>query len=669
MSKIFNIILLIILNFILSAGISSANDCGKVIRVDNKIGFDSALNIFLGCEIPTKEKIKKLQNNSDILISNFFTRNFYSGLFQPSDISSWKLIDNVDVSLKKKSLSAFFFMNWWVDTEVQLSDFNLQEFNITDQETYEIFELILAGESMIHHESNYSWAKDKTDNLTILFANKKIPYAADALSYAYANGVGVKLNIETAGNYNEIAGKVFPEAIRYKSALLIDKGAPLEEILENYRRAADMNYISAIEDLGRTLFDYSLTLPEAEAEYSELFSTLEALGYAGNVEMQYLLASSYDDGIGVAEDINTAIEWYKKAAKSGHSGSSSRLMTLAAEEGDYESYLVHALTKSNWGFVETDGYLDAINAIHILNKPNKIKVIQFLLYHCMQNPNVSEKDYNICRNYPIKHATFELNQDILLVANNPKAIKYKDSLNLVTGKYHALLIGNQNYNYWSKLKTPLKDIDEISKKLSLNYSFNTKTLKDASRKEILQSIYELGSLAEFNDHVLVYYAGHGIVDNDTDEGYWIPSNADQSFRPDWVSNSEIKTALKSIKSKHLLVMADSCYSGTLVRSGTRVQNSMSNSLIKRLFSKKAKIAITSGGNEPVVDSISGSQNSIFANAFLNALENNSNTFVPASVLFASIRDKVTKEANQTPLYSNIRELDDDGGEFVFKKDY
>jgi hypothetical protein len=285
----------------------------------------------------------------------------------------------------------------------------------------------------------------------------------------------------------------------------------------------------------------------------------------------------------------------------------------------------------------------------------------------MKNPNVSKEDIKICENYPIKHAAFKPNQDILLVANDPGAIKYKDNLDLATGKYHALLIGNQNYNYWSKLETPIQDIDAVSRKLISDYSFNAKVIKDASRKEILQSIYDLGSLAEFNDHVLVYYAGHGIVDTDTDEGYWIPSNADQSFRPDWVSNSEIKTALKSIKSKHLLVMADSCYSGTLVRSGTRLQNSMSNPLIKRLFSKKAKIAITSGGNEPVVDSISGSQNSVFANAFLDALENNSNTFVPASILFASIRDKVTKEANQTPLYSNIRELDDDGGEFVFKK--
>jgi hypothetical protein len=177
----------------------------------------------------------------------------------------------------------------------------------------------------------------------------------------------------------------------------------------------------------------------------------------------------------------------------------------------------------------------------------------------------------------------------------------------------------------------------------------------------------LGEKAEFNDHVLVYYAGHGLLDERTNEGYWIPVNADTSFRPDWVSNSEIKTALKSISSRHLLVMADSCYSGTLLRAGSAVDANMPNSVLERLFLKKAKIAITSGGNEPVADSVSNGDTSLFAEAFTDALIQNSGTFVSASKVFSEIRDKVTKDTNQTPQYANMRELDDDGGEFVFKK--
>lgn len=667
MLKILNLFLLIIFNFLLSAGIASATDCAKVNRVDNKINFDGALNIFLGCEIATKDKISHLQKNPDNLIRLYFIENYYSGPFQPNSSTTFQIIDEVNNALNNKSLSTFFYMKFWVDTDNNLQDLLIGDFNIQDDEVYDIFELIMAAESILWEDSNFYWALDTLKSMDILLSNKQIPFASDFISYAYLNGIGVRTNINTAIEYNEYAGQTLAEAVRFRSTILEDQGASLEERLNNTRKAAKMNYIYGIIDLGNLLFSFSEHSNQIGSEYSELFSTLEILGYSGNQEIQYLIAQSYDDGIGVSQNLDTALEWYERAANSGSTDAASYLMSVAAEEGNYNSYLVYALMLAKWGYVETDGYLDAINAIHILNKPNKTKIIQFLLDHCIQNPNVNDFGYNICKNYPVKHAKFKPNQDLILAINDPEAIEYKDSLNLVTGDYHALLIGNQNYNYWSKLETPIQDIDVISNKLRADYSFKTKIIKDASRKEILQSIYDLGSTADFNDHVLVYYAGHGIVDTDTDEGYWIPSNADQSFRPDWVSNSEIKTALKSIKSKHLLVMADSCYSGTLVRSGTRLQNSMSNPLIKRLFSKKAKIAITSGGNEPVVDSISGSKNSIFANAFLDALENNSDIFVPASILFASIRDKVTKEANQTPLYSNIRELDDDGGEFVFKK--
>ena len=102
MLKILNLFLLIIFNFLLSTGIASATDCAKVNRVDNRINFNDALSIFMGCEIPTKEKIEKLQNSSDVLIKNYFTKKYYSGLMQPSDISNWELIENVNISLSKK---------------------------------------------------------------------------------------------------------------------------------------------------------------------------------------------------------------------------------------------------------------------------------------------------------------------------------------------------------------------------------------------------------------------------------------------------------------------------------------------------------------------------------------------------------------------------------------
>ena len=89
------------------------------------------------------------------------------------------------------------------------------------------------------------------------------------------------------------------------------------------------------------------------------------------------------------------------------------------------------------------------------------------------------------------------------------------------------------------------------------------------------------------------------MDRVTDTAYWIPSNASRDFRPDWISSSEIMTSLKSIPSRHLLLVADSCYSGKLLRGAAPTEGNPGVAVIQRLFSKKARVAITSGGDEPV----------------------------------------------------------------------
>ena len=647
-----------------------AADCAQVRSVDDKISFDGALVAYMGCKKLSQLEIKKLQGNDNPLIRSFFANYYYSGNSQPADINENKLAKLVSEGLINRNLASFFFVNLWADSDLTTTTYSLDYFQFTDNEVRTIFEIFLAADSVFFYDQNLPFALPEIDSVEILMASRSIPLAADYLSYAYLHGVGVRTNIEKSFEYSEQAAEMLAEAVRYKGVLLLEAGASFDEVLNNFRSAANMHYIPGIMDLAENLHDQSVSLPEYEDEYREILVTIENLGFSGVARAQRLLAVSYESGIGVAENPAVAREWYEKASKNGNDEAAARMMSYLAQEGDYDQYVIQALRRASTnGYVETDGYLQAVLGIHASDKPekSKIKLIQFVLHHCRNNPWVSEDDQKICENYPIPAVEFEPGQDLFAALSNPQDLRIKDELKLPTGNYYALVIGNQKYDHWPSLKTPLNDINSVSSALSNEYSFDVKKITDASRGEILSEIYNLGAKAEFNDHVLLYYAGHGVVDEETDEGYWIPSSADQNFRPDWVSNSDIKTALKSIKARHLLVMADSCYSGTLVRAGSRVQSEISNPVIKRLFSKKARVAITSGGNEPVVDSVSGSKNSVFASAFLDALRGNNKNFLPASMIFSSIRDKVTKEANQTPVYANIRELDDDGGEFVFQK--
>ena len=75
------------------------------------------------------------------------------------------------------------------------------------------------------------------------------------------------------------------------------------------------------------------------------------------------------------------------------------------------------------------------------------------------------------------------------------------------------------------------------------------------------------------------------------------------------------------------------------------------------------MAITSGGNTPVVDS-NGGQNSFFADKLIRTLKNNDQV-IGASDLFRSVRKYVIDNASQTPNMSGIYGTGHDGGEFLF----
>ena len=76
-------------------------------------------------------------------------------------------------------------------------------------------------------------------------------------------------------------------------------------------------------------------------------------------------------------------------------------------------------------------------------------------------------------------------------------------------------------------------------------------------------------------------------------------DAKQDRRSKWLSNADITDTLKSLAAKHVMVIADSCYSGTLTRSaavGLRDAN-----YLKRMSKKRARVALVSEGLEPVED--------------------------------------------------------------------
>lgn len=230
------------------------------------------------------------------------------------------------------------------------------------------------------------------------------------------------------------------------------------------------------------------------------------------------------------------------------------------------------------------------------------------------------------------------------------------------GRYHALVIGIDNYKHLPRLETARNDARTLAATLTDHYGFQVRMLLDATREQIIEALDEYREKLTAGENLLIYYAGHGWLDKEADQGFWLGVDARADRRGQWLSNDTVRDAAKAMKAKHLLVVADSCFSGTLTR-GFTVPSARDIGYLKRMAGKKARQAMSSGGLEPVADS-SGDGHSPFAKALVDILVGNTGV-IDGTTLFSELRRPVAVNAEQTPEFADIRRAGHDGGDFLF----
>ena len=250
-------------------------------------------------------------------------------------------------------------------------------------------------------------------------------------------------------------------------------------------------------------------------------------------------------------------------------------------------------------------------------------------------------------------------------AEGAVAATQTSELGLTFGAFHAVVIGNNDYADMTDLKTAVTDARAVGALLAEKYGFTVHVLENATRHSILQTLAELRASLSYQDNLLIYYAGHGFIDSVTERGYWLPVDAEPDNTANWVSNADITDLLKAIAARHILVIADSCYSGMLTRSSVAQLETWENerAWLERVVKKRSRTALSSGGLEPVVDG-GGGRHSVFAKALLDALRDN-DRIIDAQSLFIPLRQRVVVNADQTPQYADIRLAGHEGGDFVF----
>ena len=267
--------------------------------------------------------------------------------------------------------------------------------------------------------------------------------------------------------------------------------------------------------------------------------------------------------------------------------------------------------------------------------------------------------------------SFEDNQQVYRSSQGPSVAQQANGLT-----YHAIVIGIDEYDEenklgWKNLKTAVRDVQDVGDVLEHKYGFKVHRLinENASLQQVITTLdKELVALGP-SDAALVYFAGHGYFDDQYGEGYWVPYGTPYALdgrpaRERWLSNSLVSEILEASRARHILVVADSCYGGSLFKKDEEsTLPDRGLPYYSEAIQKPSRFLLTSGNLEPVLDS--GDTHSIFAGQLLDYLSAPPQKIFSATELGLQLREQVSGIASQRVRLESLKMAKHGGGEFIF----
>jgi hypothetical protein len=233
---------------------------------------------------------------------------------------------------------------------------------------------------------------------------------------------------------------------------------------------------------------------------------------------------------------------------------------------------------------------------------------------------------------------------------------------LETGRYYGLLIAVENYEdpKIADLTHAIEDATSLYNTLTKYYTFdknNMKLLTNPRFEDIVIELDKLNKTITGKDNLLIYFAGHGVWSEETNVGFWLPSDAKESNTANWFRNSTMRDYIGSIKAKHTLLIADACFSGSIFKSRKAFTNAPV--AIEKVYELNSRKAMTSGSLSEVPD------RSVFLEYLIKRLAENNKPFLSSEELFYSLKTAVINNSPNIPQFGEILNTGDEGGDFIF----
>lgn len=464
---------------------------------------------------------------------------------------------------------------------------------------------------------------------------------------------------------------------------------------------------------------YGRSWGQIKPDYIQAAKWYRKAAEQGNSRAQNNLGFLYEQGLGVAKNNALALKFYRQAM--GAVEPIKLDQTTKVEINELESKLGQAMQTTRILQNQLNESEEIANNQQI--EIDDLKRIQGsatdiqVQLGTVQNKLAETRRRESTLKIQLSDAKKQLNSVNSQISKTETRVAFKDIPNL--GKYYALIIGINDYQFpLQNLKTPVNDAKRVEALLRQKYGFDTTLLiNDGTIKPTRQGFNK--AMRKFikkikeGDNFLIYFAGHG--DLRSNRAHWLPQDAEFEDDTNWLSTDDITKKIEyrndsnSIKARHVLIIADSCYSAAMATSWLEpltdnVIASIPSGLVTRAghystpissqtitpallpqpeglsvegrvgwiraqYQRRSRKELTSGGIEPVLDNASRNGLSVFANAFSDMLEVNEG-IIGASEIYAKIGPQVAEQVkkmgmNQTPVYAPIPNTGDNHGEFFF----
>jgi uncharacterized caspase-like protein len=234
------------------------------------------------------------------------------------------------------------------------------------------------------------------------------------------------------------------------------------------------------------------------------------------------------------------------------------------------------------------------------------------------------------------------------------------------GRYHALVVGNEDYRVLPPRANAIVDARLVARTLRDTYGFEVTVLSDAGRYDLLLALNDLRQRLTDRDNLLIYYAGHATRQGDA----WLPVDAEPGNPASWISQAAITELLGAMTVRQVLLATDSCYArggrpGAGAPDGGEEQARQVP--IQALASRRSRVLMTSGACDDASPATAG-QPTPFTRSLVEILDGNRDALAGQEV-FRRVRRRLATldrpESSQAVRYAPLRDAGHEAGDFFF----